>query len=114
MPEGKLELEWRDGSAGQRILICKGPLTIATLFPLRDAAAQAQSQWLILDLTQVPYIDSAALGTLVQIKVSCQRHGGRLALAGPTSKTTTLLQMTNLSQVFQVYSSVAEAEHAPA
>ncbi|HYB59901.1 MAG TPA: STAS domain-containing protein [Methylomirabilota bacterium] len=114
MPEGKLELEWRDGSAGQRILICKGPLTIATLFGLRDAATQAQGKWLILDMSQVPYVDSAGLGTLVQINVSCQRHGGRLALAGPTSKTTALLQMTNLSKVFQVYSSVAEAEQAPA
>jgi anti-sigma B factor antagonist len=114
MAENQLALEWRDGSGGQRILVCKGPLTIATLFGLRDAAKLAQAQPLILDLSQVPYIDSAALGTLVQINVSCQHHGGKLALAGPTSKTTALLQMTNLNKIFKVYPTVADAEQAPA
>jgi len=114
MAEGQLELEWRDGSAGQRVLVCKGPLTIATLFGLREAASKAQDKFLILEMSQVPYIDSAALGTLVQIQVSSQRHGGRLALAGPTDKTVALLTMTNLSKIFQVYPSLAEAEHAAA
>lgn len=76
MAENQLELEWRDGSGGQRVLVCKGPLTIATLFGLRDAAKLAQSQSLILDLSQVPYIDSAALGTLVQINVSASARAG--------------------------------------
>jgi anti-anti-sigma factor len=112
MGDNQLELESRDAGAGLRVLICKGPLTIATLFGLRDAASKVQSQSLILDLSQVPYMDSAALGTLVQIQVSSQRHGGRLALAGPTPKTIALLQMTNLVKIFQVYPSLAEAERA--
>jgi len=114
MAENQLELEWREGSNGKRILICKGPLTISTLFGLRDAAKQAEAKNLILDLSAVPYIDSAALGTLVQINVSCQRQGGRLVLAGPTAKTTALLQMTNLNRIFAVYPTTAEAEQAPA
>ncbi len=112
MAENQLELEWRDGSGGQRVLICKGPLTIGTLFGLRDAAKLAQAQSLILDLSLVPYIDSAGLGTLVQIHVSSQHHGGRLALAAPTTKTTALLQMTNLNRIFKVYATTAEAEQA--
>jgi len=114
MAENQLELEWRDGRNGKRILICKGPLTISTLFGLRDAAKQAETKSLILDLSEVPYIDSAALGTLVQINVSCQRLGGKLSLAGPTAKTSALLEITNLNRIFTVYATTAEAEQAPA
>jgi anti-sigma B factor antagonist len=64
---------------------------------------------LILDLSEVPYVDSAGLGSLVRAQVSRQRAGRRLALAGVNERARALLQMTNLESLFQIFPSVDAA-----
>ena len=62
----QLQLDARDGaSAGQRVLTLIGVLTISTLFAFQDFAHADKSNTLIVDMTDVPYIDSAGLGSLI-------------------------------------------------
>jgi anti-sigma B factor antagonist len=69
---------------------------------------------LILDLTQVPYIDSAGIGTLVGAYVNHQKDGRRLALVGVTVRVRNTMQVTRVEQFFQFYDSVAAAQSAAA
>jgi len=65
---------------------------------------------MIIDLTQVPYIDSAGIGSLMGAHVSRQREGRRLALVGINQRVQDALKITRTFEFFSVYPSVAEAE----
>ena len=51
---------------------------LTTLFDFQAAVRAEKSPTVILDLSQVPYIDSAGLGSVVNAHVSCARSGRRL------------------------------------
>jgi anti-sigma B factor antagonist len=65
---------------------------------------------LILDLSGVPYLDSMGVGALVHACVSCRRSGRHLALAGLNSRVATVLKITGVEPVFDIFPSAADAE----
>lgn len=97
---------------GQRVLVCRGPMTMLALAPLREAIRGETSPVLILVLNEVSYIDSAGLGLLVQLQATCSRTGRRLALAGANERVRNTLAVSGLSQVLTLYSTRADAEQA--
>lgn len=62
---------------------------------------------ILVDLSGVPYIDSAGLGTLVSAFTSARNAGGTVKLANITKKITEQLNITKLVTVFDVFDSVA-------
>jgi anti-sigma B factor antagonist len=64
---------------------------------------------LVLDLSQVTYIDSAGLGTLVAAYTSARNEGGDIRLASITSRFDELLNITKLVTIFSVHDSVEDA-----
>jgi len=110
-------LEVKDGAKpGQRVLELHGPLTVTTLFSFQNALRAETAPVVIIDLTGVPYIDSAGLGALVNGYVSCQKHGRSLVLVGVADRIRNLFKITRVDQLFEMYPSVADAEakHAAA
>ncbi len=95
---------------GQRVLRCKGPLTLGTLFAFQGAVRSETAGTVIVDLSEVPYIDSAGLGSLIAAHVSYQKVGRQLALAGVNERARALLKMTNVEQLFRIFPSLGEAE----
>ncbi len=95
---------------GQRVLRCKGPLTLGTLFAFQGAVRSETASTVIVDLSEVPYIDSAGLGSLVMAHVSYHKVGRQLALAGVNERAKALLKMTNVEQLFRIFPSLGEAE----
>jgi anti-anti-sigma factor len=87
-----------------------GPLTLQTLFGFREAMVEEAANPLIVDLSEVPYIDSAALGSLVQSYITSLKAGKRMALAGVNPRVNALLVMSNLTKCFTVFPSRADAE----
>ena len=69
---------------------------------------------IIVDLGEVPYIDSAGLGTLVSAFASVSNAGGSMKLANLSKKIHDTLNITKLVTVFDVHDSVASAMHATA
>jgi anti-anti-sigma regulatory factor len=65
----------------------------------------------ILDLTEVPYMDSAGLGIMVGHYVSCQRKGIRLIAAGVGPRVRELLKMTKLDTTIPMTATVDEADN---
>ncbi len=64
----------------------------------------------ILDLSNVDYLDSGGVGALVQTYSSFRKAQRRLALAAPRPRIVAVLELTCLLGLFQVYPNVAEAE----
>lgn len=58
---------------------------------------------LVLDLAQVPYIDSCGLGTIAQAHLNTHRAGGWLKLRNVTGRNLQLLSVTRLLGVIGVY-----------
>jgi anti-sigma B factor antagonist len=64
---------------------------------------------LLIDLSEVSYVDSAGLGELVQTYVTAKNRGGRLRLLNPTKRLKDLLVVTKLLTVFESYDNEAAA-----
>lgn len=78
-------------SQGQVVMTLKGPLTLTNLFSFQDAVRAEKSPVVILDLSNVPYMDSAGLGSILNAHVSCTNSGRRLALAGVPDRVLRVL-----------------------
>jgi anti-sigma B factor antagonist len=64
---------------------------------------------ILLNLADVPYIDSAGLGEVVRTYTTVSRQGGQLKLINLTKRITDLLSITKLLTVFETFESEAEA-----
>jgi anti-sigma B factor antagonist len=97
---------------GVTVLDLNGKLTIENAQLLRDKfhglVDQGRKQ-LILNLGDVPYIDSGGLGVLVAAYTTLKRSGGRLTLMKVNKKNHDLLSITRLVTVFETYDSEPEA-----
>jgi len=67
---------------------------------------------IVLNLSNVSYIDSAGLGTLVASHHSARTQGASLRLSNLGAKFQEILQVTKLLTVFEVYDSEAAAIHS--
>src|SRR3984957_17783876 len=105
-------IERRDGkTAGAVIFKLRGPFTqrdmFASLAPVVvDNLLNFQSEPSeklptvnILDLTEVPYMDSAGLGRIVRHYVHCRGEGVRMVAVGVTSRVAELFKMTKVDAV---------------
>lgn len=97
---------------GEQLLKLSGALTVTTLFGFRDTVQATTAPLLILDLADVPYVDSAAVGLLVNAHVSCVSRGRRLVLVGLVERVRTLLAATRVDRVLAVFPTLQEAEGA--
>src|SRR5512137_2332038 len=64
---------------------------------------------LVLNLAEVPYIDSAGLGEIVRTYTTVSREGGALKLLALTKRIQDLLAITKLLTVFETFDTEAEA-----
>jgi anti-sigma B factor antagonist len=99
---------------GQRILRLAGPLILTTLFDFQSKVRADNSKTLIIDFTQVPYVDSAGIGALVGAYVTHQKDGRSLALVGVSERVHNALKVTRVEQLFRFFDSLAAAEQATA
>jgi anti-sigma B factor antagonist len=110
VPNDQLKLEAKDGAApGQKVLVLTGVLTISTLFAFQEWAHADKSESLIVDLSGVPYIDSAGLGSLISAYVTRERETRKMALAAVNDRVKMVMTVSGVDQLFQSYPSVDEA-----
>lgn len=90
----------------------QGRLTIETEEHLTATIKRLQDAGFVrfvLNLSYVPVIDSCGLGAIAEAYASSLAHGGKLKLAGVNPRNLQLLRVTNLSTVFEVFTSRDEA-----
>ena len=95
---------------GDRILRFDGPLTLACLFDVQPVLREETAGNTILDLSQVPYMDSAAVGMLVSFHVSCQRHGRRYAITNVADRIQKMLAICQVDRILTILPTVEAAE----
>jgi anti-sigma B factor antagonist len=64
---------------------------------------------LVVDLSDVTYLDSSGLAVLIEGMQSVQAYGGKFALAGVQENVRPIFEIAKLDQVFQIFSNVDEA-----
>ena len=64
---------------------------------------------ILLNLSEMDYIDSNGLGELVQSLKTSKRFGASLRLLKPQDRVKKTLRLTNLLPMFSVYDSESEA-----
>jgi anti-sigma B factor antagonist len=105
----QLTTEEADGHAVVRL---KGELDIATVDELREdlrKARQAYGEHVILDLTDLEFMDSQGLSVIVGCHKAVTAAGGGLALVAPRPIVRRTLEITGLSGRLHVFDSIAEA-----
>ena len=113
MPQEPLVIEDLPGPKdGQRILRLTGPIVLSNLFDFQAKVRADSSRTLMLDFTNVPYVDSAGIGALVGAYVTRQKDGRGLCLIAVSQRIQDAFQVTRVRQFFQMVDSVAAAEPA--
>lgn len=88
------------------VINCRGRIIFrneAELLSRSVAAALEQSKHIILELQGVTAIDSAGMGELVALHMWAQGCGATLKLSGLGSRLLYLLELTNLTAVFEIF-----------
>ncbi|MEU6410354.1 STAS domain-containing protein [Microbispora sp. NPDC046933] len=94
------------------ILTVTGDLDRSTAERLKTAARtvwKVEPAGLVLDLSAVPFCDSAGLSALVYVLRGCQALDIGLALAAVEPRVERILSLTRLLSAFDRYHSVEEA-----
>lgn len=87
-------------------------LTAAVAAQLRaavDDAIAAGADRIVLDLAQVPFIDSSGLGAVIGALKAARTAGGDLRLASAGDQVRQVLRLTNLDRVLRVYDDAGSA-----
>lgn len=108
MDELKIEVEKRP--SGASVIRLKGALTLGTLFEFQDLLRKETGSAVILDLSAVPYMDSAGLGAVLGVLASCQRHNRGFGVTGVTDRIKTLFTVGRVDGLIPTFDSVEIAE----
>ena len=79
---------------------------------LRDiltAEAAKGARYLIIDLSQLDFMDSTAVHVLLDVRVMLANHGGVLALVAPQPVVARLLSLAGADQLISVYDTLDAA-----
>src|SRR6478735_2309436 len=109
-------MTWTE-QAGPQMLIIKltGEIDLQhspALRQLLQAKIRERVPVLLLDFTEVRYIDSSGLATLVEYYKNARSYSGRMAVAGLSNRVRSIFDLVRLSEIFGIYPSVADAQAA--
>jgi len=85
-----------------------GQLTHQLGLKMRQAV-EAGRRHLLVNLTNVTYIDSAGVGELIRVMTSLRSRGGQLKLCGLPEKVWRVLRAANLDKVLEIHPDEAAA-----
>jgi anti-sigma B factor antagonist len=107
-----LAVERKEGKApGTLIFQLTGPVTLRNIFDLQSQLrAGDQPRAAILDLSGVPYMDSAGMGAIMNYYTSCQGKKIKLVVAGVSSRVMELFKMTRVDTIMTFAETPDEAE----
>ena len=94
------------------VVAAGGELDLYTSDRLRDRLAEALEQGgrrILVDLTGVCFMDSTALGVLVDAAKALRSSGGQLVLVADDPRVTRVFEITGLERVFRIEASLPEA-----
>ncbi len=113
MATKKFSVNVRIGTAADTAIISVcGPLVLEHLVTFQEVWDRHPESFLILDVSGLSYIDSAAIGFLVNEYVSRDKNGKKLALAGVHGLAQRILNVTRVGTVLKLFDTVDDAERS--
>ncbi len=100
-----------DGADAPRVTL-SGEVDLRTSPALRTQLLdliERRPKRLIVDLSEVQYMDSSGVGTLVEIKRHTDRKNVRMVLVNPQARVRSLFEITRLEKFFLIATSMDEA-----
>ena len=101
-----MDIELR--SLGQvKLVKLRGRLTLGDAVDrlrqtLDDLLASGDTR-IVMDLSEVPWIDSSGIGLLVKILTAAKQRGGSIKLLNPSKFTVQTLKMICLLDLFEIF-----------
>ena len=110
--DGTLKIEPAPGSKpGIVILRLVRPLTLHTVSPLRTLFRGTEPpRHTILDLSGVPFMDSAGMSEIINHEIYCRDKHVQLSLVGVTPRVLSMFHTTRVEKVLTLAATVEEAE----
>ena len=110
--DGPLTIDRADGkNPGTRVFRLSGPLTLRNLFELQSELRNAALPPLtVIDLSLVPYMDSAGMGLVMNHYVRCQTNGTKLVVSGANNRVMDLFKVTKVDTVLPLAPNLEAAE----
>ena len=106
-----------DSASGSVIASVRGEIDLHNSPDLRgvllELLAKHDPKRLILNLSQVPYMDSSAIAVLVEALQKIRKSGGRIFLTDLQPRVKGLLEIARLDSIFVVAKDEAEALAKP-
>jgi len=113
MAEETTRIESHAGSRdGQFVIAVHGPVTVLTAPAIRKAVDGVAARVIIIDLTEVPHLDSSAIGVLVHFYTASRASGNKLALVGLNDRVRKTLKNMSVDKLFNIFPTLSEAETA--
>lgn len=108
-----MDLRVRTAVHGDRVVVSVGgEIDVYTANSLREALTRVIGPGradLIVDLTEVTFMDSTGLGVLIGSVRQVREHGGRVQLVVAEGNVVNLMRITAVTQVFTVHESLEAA-----
>jgi anti-anti-sigma factor len=86
------------------------PVALHNLLSFQTTPGEEAPVLNILDLTDVPYMDSSGLGKIVGHFVHCRGKGIRMIAAGATPRVLELFRLTKVDSVIPIAATLEEAD----
>jgi len=102
-PPPPFRMEQEPGPPGVVLLVLAGEIDLATSGQFRDAiegALAAPGSSVVIDMTDVTFMDSTMLRELLRAHKEIDAGGGRLVIAGAQAAVRRLLELTGTSGLF--------------
>jgi anti-sigma B factor antagonist len=95
------------GQSRSQILPLKGEIDLhvsPSVTASLNGMIDKKPERLVVDLSDVSYIDSAGLAALIGAMQRVEGYGGKFALAGLQETVRSIFEISRLDQVFQIFS----------
>jgi anti-sigma B factor antagonist len=101
--------------AGHYVIAARGEIDLFTAPELKQVITdviESGERRVAIDLSEVSFLDSTALGVLIGAVKRLRSRGGALAVVNTDSSIAKTFEITGLDQIFTIVSSRAEALEA--
>jgi len=98
--------------AGHHVVAARGEIDLFTAPDLKQVltdAIEGGAHRVVLDLSEVSFLDSTALGVLIGAVKRLRTRGGTLAIVNTDASIAKTFQITGLDQIFTILPSREEA-----
>ncbi len=106
----QVSVDRRQGQAA--VITPEGRLDLASASEFKQIltdAVEAGDRILVVDLSNVPFVDSSGLGALISGMKATRIAGGDLRIAKVGDQARLILELTALDKVMKIYPTVEEA-----